>query len=273
LRHFLVTRGAAGVECVDGARYLRTVELAGKRGWISAVPHASKPALQIEVAVELLPVLTPLLARLRRLFDLDANPLVIEEQLRSDARLRPLLKQRPGLRVPGAFDGFELALRAVLGQQVSVKAASTLFSRFADTFGAVAQTPHASLRRHAPAAAEVAQARVQKLIDLGLTRQRAATASALARAVADGQIVLEPGGALASTVERLLELPGIGPWTAQYVAMRALRDADAFPPGDLGLLKALALDHPRKVVEHALKWQPWRAYAAIHLWTEMSAGG
>ena len=273
LRQFLVTRGAAGVEGVDGERYLRTVEVNGKRGWISAAPLATKPALQVEVAVELLPVLTPLLARLRRMFDLDANPLVIEEQLRSDARIRPLLKRRPGLRVPGAFDGFELALRAVLGQQISVKAATTLFGRFAEMFGAAADTPHAQLRRHGPPAEEVAQARLQRLIDIGLTRQRAATASALARAVAEGQLVLEPGGALAPTLERLLDLPGIGPWTAQYVAMRALRDADAFPPGDLGLLKALALDHPRKVVEHAQKWQPWRAYAAIHLWTEMSAGG
>jgi AraC family transcriptional regulator of adaptative response / DNA-3-methyladenine glycosylase II len=273
LRQFLVTRGAAGVECADGPRYLRTVELNGTRGWIGAAPMADKPALQVEVAVELLPVLTALLARLRRLFDLDANPRVIEEQLKADARLRPLLRQRPGLRVPGAFDGFELALRAVLGQQVSVKAASTLFGRFADRFGAQAETPHEALRRHAPSAEEVAQARLQSLIDLGLTRQRAATASALARAVADGRIVLEPGGAPAATVERLLDLPGIGPWTAQYVAMRALRDADAFPPGDLGLLKALAFDHPRKVVEHAAKWQPWRAYAAIHLWTAMSAGG
>ena len=273
LRQFLVTRGAAGVEGTDGARYLRTVELNGKRGWISATPLTGKSALQIEVAVELLPVLTPLLVRLRRMFDLDANPLVIEEQLRGDVRLRPLLKRRPGLRVPGAFDGFELALRAVLGQQVSVKAATTLFGRFAETFGAAAETPHPLLRRHAPLASEVAQARVQRLIDLGLTRQRAETASALARAVADGELLLEPGRALAPTLERMLALPGIGPWTAQYVAMRALRDADAFPPGDLGLLKALALDHPRRVVEHAQKWQPWRAYAAIHLWTEMSAGG
>jgi AraC family transcriptional regulator of adaptative response / DNA-3-methyladenine glycosylase II len=273
LRNFLVTRGAAGVECADGHRYWRTVQINGTRGWISAAPLPGRPAIEVEVAAELLPVLTPLLARLRRLFDLDANPLVIEEQLRADARLRPLLAQRPGLRVPGAFDGFELALRAVLGQQISVKAASTLFGRFAAKFGAAAQAPHALLRHHAPSADEVAQARLQTLIDLGLTRQRAATASALARAVADQQLVLEPGGAHVATLARLLDLPGIGPWTAQYIAMRALRDADAFPPGDLGLLKALALDHPRKVVEHAARWQPWRAYAAIHLWTAMSAGG
>ncbi|HTT11628.1 MAG TPA: AlkA N-terminal domain-containing protein [Burkholderiaceae bacterium] len=273
LREFLVTRGAAGVEAADGARYVRTVALHGKRGWISATPLEHKPALQVEVAVDLLAVLTPLLARLRRMFDLDANPAIIEERLRDDARMRRLLRRRPGLRVPGAFDGFELALRAVLGQQVSVKAASTLFSRFAETFGAAAATPYPQLRRHAPTAEAVAQAPVQRLRDLGLTRQRAASASALARAVADGKLVLEPGGAVAPTLERLLELPGIGPWTAQYIAMRALRDADALPPGDLGLLKALRLDHPRKVIEHAQKWQPWRAYAALHLWTEMSAGG
>src|SRR5262249_33942001 len=152
--NFLVTRGAAGVEGVDGGKYVRTVELNGKRGWITAMPLADKPPLQIEIAGGLLPVPPPLLSRLGRPFHSEADPLVIEEQLRVDPHMRPLVKRRPGLRVPGAFDGFELALRAVLGQQVSVKSASTLFGRFADKFGAAATTPHLLLRRHAPSAEE-----------------------------------------------------------------------------------------------------------------------
>lgn len=273
LRGFLVSRGATSVEGLDGDGYVRAVEVHGERGWIRAAPLAGRAVLQVDVAAQLLPVLTPLLARLRRLFDLDANPLVIEAHLRRDARLRPLLARRSGLRVPGAFDGFELALRAVLGQQVSVKAATTLFGRFAEAFGTPAQTPYPSLRRHAPTAQAVAQAPVQRLIDLGLTGRRAATVSALARAMAGGALVLEPGAALEATRERLLALPGIGPWTAQYVAMRALGDADALPLGDLGLLKAVGATNARALAEHAQAWQPWRAYAAIHLWTQASAGG
>jgi AraC family transcriptional regulator of adaptative response / DNA-3-methyladenine glycosylase II len=273
LTGFLVSRGAAGVEARDGTRYLRTVQVDGVRGWIGARPLPQRDALQIEVAAPLLPVLTPVLARVRRMFDLDANPRVIAEHLRGDARLRTLLRRRPGLRVAGAFDGFELALRGVLGQQVTVKSATTLFGRFAATFGAAAETPHAQLQRYAPTAQAVAQASLQQLIDVGLTRQRASTVSALARAVAGGALSLEPGAALESTREKLLALPGIGPWTATYVAMRALGDTDAFPPGDLGLMKALAVAHPRELQARSEAWRPWRAYAAIHLWTELASGG
>lgn len=270
---FLVGRGAAGVECADGARYLRTVSLDGHRGWIGAQPLAAGDALQIEISAKLIPLLDTLLPRLRRVFDLDARPQLIDAQLARDARLQALTRAMPGLRVPGALDGFELALRAVLGQQVTVKAATTLFGRFAIAFGDPAATPHAGLRFYAPVADRIAQASVQQLIDLGLTQRRAQTISDLARAVAAGELVLATGVNLDETLQRFQSIAGIGPWTAQYVAMRALRDADAFPASDLGLMKALAVTRPAAALAVAEAWRPWRAYAALHLWISLRAGG
>jgi AraC family transcriptional regulator of adaptative response / DNA-3-methyladenine glycosylase II len=269
LAGFLVSRGAAGVECLQGARYARTASLAGHRGWFSAEPLAQQNALRLEVSFGLMPVLAPLLARLRQLFDLDANPRIIEAHLCQDARLARIVRRQPGLRVPGAFDGFELALRAVLGQQVTVKAASTLAGRFAAAFGEPAVTPFEQLKHFSPEAGKIAAADVQMLIELGLTKKRAETIRCLARAVAAGGLVLEPGVALEETLERLQSLPGIGPWTAQYVAMRALGYPDAFPHGDLGLAKALGLRKEKEILAAAESWRPWRAYAAHHLWASL----
>lgn len=270
---FLTGRGAAGVECAQGWRYLRTVHLDKRRGWFSAQPLPNQHALRLHISASLMPVLTPLLARVRRLFDLDANPQVIEEHLSRDARLRSIVRRQAGLRVPGAFDGFELALRAILGQQVTVKAATTIFGRFAATFGEAAVTPHAGLKFFAPTAERVAEAHVQALSRLGLTQKRAQTVSRLAREVADGNLKLAAGAAMDETLERLLALPGIGGWTAHYIAMRALGYPDAFPHSDLGLMKALELRKPKEILAAAESWRPWRAYAALHLWTSLSSGG
>lgn len=270
---FLVGRGAAGVECADGARYLRTVSLNGHRGWFGAEPIAGCHVLAVAVSAGLVPVLATLLPLIRRLFDLDAQPAVIDAQLARDPLLQAQVLRHPGLRVPGALDGFELALRAVLGQQVTVKAATTLFGRFARAFGEPAGTPHAGLLHYAPTAARVAGASVQELIDLGLTSRRAATISALAHAVADGRLRLDAAAPLERSLAALQEIPGIGPWTAQYVAMRALRDPDALPASDLGLMKALDVSRPAQVTAAAEGWRPWRAYAALHLWNGLKAGG
>lgn len=270
---FLTGRGAAGVECVEGQRYWRTVRLGGQRGWLSAEPISGQHALRLHIAPALLPVLTPLLAQLRALFDLDANPRVIEAQLQQDKLLRPHVRRQSGLRVPGAMDGFELALRAVLGQQVTVKAATTLFSRFAEAFGEPAQTPCAGLRWYGPQAKAVAQASHEQIIRLGLTSKRAETVLGLARACAEGAIQLEPGANPQVTIEKLDALPGIGPWTAHYIAMRALRWPDAFPHTDLGLMKALNLCNPKLILAAAEGWRPWRAYAALHLWESLKSGG
>jgi AraC family transcriptional regulator of adaptative response / DNA-3-methyladenine glycosylase II len=273
LRGFLVGRGAAGVEAAEGDRYLRTVSLEGRRGWITAAPVAARNLLAVEISSELVPVLAKLLPRLRRLFDLDAHPAAIAQTLAADARLAPMVAACPGLRVAGALDGFELALRAVLGQQVTVKAATTLFGRFARAFGDAAQTPHPALMYFAPQAARVAEAPVQQLIDLGLTQRRAQTVSDLARAVAGGTLDLDGGTRIETALERLLEIPGIGPWTAQYVAMRALRDPDAFPSSDYGVMKALDVVRPAHAQQAAEGWRPWRAYGALHLWRSLAFAG
>ena len=273
---FLVSRGAAGVEQVDGQRYLRTASVdAGDkthRGWFAAQPQ--QDVLRLEISATLMPALAPLLARVRRLFDLDANPRIVEGHLSRDARLRPIVRRQAGLRVPGAFDGFELALRAVLGQQISVKGASTLFGRCAAAFGepALVDARTASgeaLRFFAPTAARIAQASARELIALGLTKARAETIRSLAREVAGGELKLEHGVDIEETMQRLQALPGVGAWTAHYIAMRALGYPDAFPHADLGLMKALGLRKPGDILAAAEPWRPWRAYAAHHLWASL----
>jgi len=270
---FLTGRGAVGVEATDGGRYLRTVALAGQQGWLTAEPLREGAAMQVTLSASLLPVLPQVLARLRRTLDLDANAAVIDAHLGHDARLAPLVQATPGLRVPGAFDGFELALRAILGQQVTVKAATTLFGRFARRFGVEIATPHAALTHLAPRAEVIAQAAPQQLIDLGLTTRRAETISRMAQAVASGAISLEPGPDPEAVMAAMQQLPGIGPWTAHYIAMRALRHPDAWPDGDLGLLHALKLTSHRELRAAAEPWRPWRSYAALHLWNAAAQGG
>jgi AraC family transcriptional regulator of adaptative response / DNA-3-methyladenine glycosylase II len=285
---FLASRGASGVECAAGQRYLRTasVEAGGRihRGWFAAEPLPQQNALRLEVSSTLMPALAPLLARVRRLFDLDANPRIIEEHLCRDARLKPMVRRQAGLRVPGAFDGFELALRAVLGQQVSVKAASTLFGRCAAAFGELASgefavvksasvdftnMPHEQLTLFAPTAERLAGANLRELTALGLTKKRAETIGALARMVAEGKLLLEPGVDVDETMQSLQALPGIGAWTAHYIAMRALGYPDAFPHADLGLMKALGMRRAGDLLAAAEPWRPWRAYAAHHLWASL----
>ena len=172
----------------------------------------------------------------------------------------------PGLRVPGAFDGFELAVRAILGQRISVAAATTLAGRVAATFGEPLETPFPSLSRAGPTPTRLACAQEADLTALGISAARARCIIALARAVASGVIDLQSGIDAESVIPALLELPGIGDWTAQYIAMRALRWPDAFPAGDLGLLKAMGATSPRRMLELAAAWRPWRAYAAMYLW-------
>lgn len=270
---FLTGRGAVGVEAAEAGAYLRTVAIGAHTGWLSAQPLADKPALQVTLASSLLPVLPQVLSRLRRTLDLDASATVIDAHLGSDPRLAKLVAGTPGLRVPGAFDGFELALRAILGQQVTVKAATTLFGRFARSFGVAISTPHAALTHLAPRAEVIAQASRQQLIDLGLTTRRAETIARMAQAVASGAISLEPGPDPDAVMAAMQELPGIGPWTAHYIAMRALRHPDAWPDGDLGLLHALQLTSHRELRAAAEPWRPWRSYAALHLWNAAAQGG
>ena len=265
LVQFMAGRAASRTERVDGDTYIRTVRIGKHAGWIAASPAAAN-LIRVDVAPTLLPVLADLQTRLRRLFDLHANPAVIDAFFAKQKELRGFASRTPGLRVPGAISGFELALRAVLGQQVTVKAATTIFGRFVTTFGMPIATPYLDIDHIAPDAADIANASPQQLIDRGLTRQRAATVAALSRSVADGTIQLTPPADFQLTRSALQEISGIGPWTAEYIAMRALGDPDAFPHSDLGLLRALRIEKSSQLLSRCEAWRPWRAYAALHLW-------
>jgi AraC family transcriptional regulator of adaptative response / DNA-3-methyladenine glycosylase II len=265
---FLGARAVPGVERVAQETYLRTASVGEHTGWI-AVTHEGG-ALRARVSPSLAKSLMPIVARLRRLFDLDARPDAIEAHLSRDKALRALVTRRPGLRVPGAFDSFEIATRAILGQQVSVRAARTLAERLVAAYGAPLASPHEGLARVFPGAARIAQANEGEIMSIGLTGARARTLVSLARAVATGRLRLEGRLDVDALIGELVALPGIGPWTAQYIAMRALGAPDAFPDGDLVLRRALDARSRRDVLARAEAWRPWRAYAAVHLWTSMA---
>jgi len=273
LVQFLASRGATRIERLIGETYYRTVRIGNEIGWIAARPDIERHQVVVEVSPTLISVLTPLSAKLRQLFDLDASPETIESHLSTDTQLGKLLDSTPGLRVPGAIDAFEISLRAVLGQQISVKAATTVFGRFVERFGADVTTPIEGLHKLAPRAIDVAAATQEQLITLGLTRRRAATIQALAIAFAEGPLALRPSMTTSEVLKTLLEIPGIGPWTAHYIAMRVLGDPDALPHSDLGLMRALGVTQAKDVLTAAESWRPWRAYAALHLWHGLSTGG
>ncbi len=266
---FLGRRAIPGVECVTDAVYHRTVGIGEHRGWLSVSPVADRNLLGVDLSTALTPVLPAILVRLRHLFDLDARPDVIAVHLALDPRLAASLAQHPGLRVPGAFDSFELSTRAILGQQVSVHAASTLAGRFASRFGEAIATPLGCLNRIAPTAQSLATVRPSVLAGLGLPPARAECLRNLARAVVCREIDLDPGRDLGATAAKLKNVAGIGPWTAAYIVMRALRWPDAFPTGDLGLLKAARLKSAKALETASEHWRPWRAYAAMHLWENL----
>jgi AraC family transcriptional regulator, regulatory protein of adaptative response / DNA-3-methyladenine glycosylase II len=260
---FFSRRIFAGVEQIDGDRYRRTVGIGSHQGWISVENDPAQSALCVEVSNSLLPVLMQVLARLRRLFDLEATPQHIVTHLGA------LAEDHPGLRIPGAFEGFEMAVRAILGQQISVKAATTLAGRFASRFGDPMVTPFPGLTHLAPTAPVLAAATMNDLTRLGITQPRARSILAMAQAVASGSIALDVAVSIDRVLARLKELPGIGDWTAHYFAMRVFGWPDAFPYSDLGILKALKTKNPRQALAMAESWRPWRAYAAMHLWKSL----
>jgi AraC family transcriptional regulator of adaptative response / DNA-3-methyladenine glycosylase II len=186
--------------------------------------------------------------------------------LRRDARIAGAVDQLPGLRVPGAFDGFELTTRAILGQRVSVRSATTLAGRLAARFGEPIETPFPGLDRLSPAAERLAEADVRELTALGIAAPRASAIGTIARAAAKRELDLQPGPDPDIAIAGLQRYPGLGDWTAQYIAMRALRWPDAFPAGDLVLMRAAGVDSPRRLRDAAEAWRPWRSYAAMYLW-------
>lgn len=267
LMGFLAARSVALVEQVDKNRYRRTLRIADNgvvhHGWIEVRQHKTKAVLSVRVAATLAKVLPQVLARVKRVFDLSCQPQQIV------AALGAWAKPRAGLRLPGAFDGFELAVRAVLGQQITVRAATTLAGRFAEAFGEPVVTPHVALQRVFPSAQAIAERSIDDIAKLGIIAARARTIRALAQAVSSGRLTLDPCADVEATVAALREISGIGEWTAQYIAMRALAWPDAFPHTDYGVMKAMNETNPKRVLAQAEAWRPWRAYAVMHLWSSL----
>ena len=267
---FLERRAIPGVEEVAGGAYRRTVAVDGTATVIEVRPG---PGGRCLVASCERPI-GRFAGRLRRQFDLDAEPAAIDGHLSADALLAPLVAARPGLRVPGAWDPFELAVRAIVGQQVSVAAATTVTGRIAGRFGKALAVGDGTLRCLFPTPDRLADADVAAA---GMPGKRGNTIAGFARAVAAGEVELDGALGLDALVARLCALPGIGPWTANYIAMRGLGEADAFPIGDLGLVRALEARgeavSDKDIARRAEAWRPWRAYATMHLWSAAGAGG
>jgi AraC family transcriptional regulator, regulatory protein of adaptative response / DNA-3-methyladenine glycosylase II len=255
---FLAARAIPGVEKIDGDRYRRTISIDGKAGSFSVAHAADGPALILDVDGVDSPALPVIVEHVRRMFDVGAEPSVIAAHLSGDALLKDTYAAHPGIRTPGAWDPFELTVRAILGQQISVAAATTIAGRVAARWG----TPldHADGLTHLfPTPAQMADAPLE---EAGIISSRATTLRSVARAIGDGRLVFDG----VSTAETLRSIPGIGDWTTQYVLMRALNQPDAFPSGDL-VLKRMAGGCTAAVLERRSKaWRPWRAYAVMLLW-------
>ena len=262
---FLAARATPGVELVDQYSYRRSIALNGCQGHfeVSRSEDGDRHSLVVRVQFADPRSLYLIIERIRAMFDLNADWAAIARSLGSDPQLAPSLRAHPGLRVPGCWNGFELAVRAILGQQITVKGATSLAGHLARSFGKPLASAN-GLTHLFPTPEVLAGANLGRV---GLTERRAQTIRALARAVSDGQICFERITNSEAFLNRLCEIPGIGSWTAQYVAMRALGEPDALPTGDLGLLRALDLGSPRDLDKRVEPWRPWRAYACMYLWT------
>ena len=268
LLSYLQLRAIPGVEMVDATHYRRTVSIGDAAGWIEVSLHKSATALNLEVSSSLSMHIGAIIARVKHLFDLGSTPAAVSDLLGQDSILEPAVKRIPGLRVAGAFDGFELAVRTVLGQQISVKGASTVSGRWAAVFGAPIATPYPELNRLAPCAQDTASRSENELAALGMVGSRARSLIGLAKAVAERRVNLSLATDVEAQMHNLMSLPGIGPWTANYIAMRALHWPDAFPAGDLMLMRAAKLKE-KQLTLHSEAWRPWRAYAAHYLWQSL----
>jgi AraC family transcriptional regulator of adaptative response / DNA-3-methyladenine glycosylase II len=254
----------------DATHYRRTVSIGDSHGWIAVSLGKKANALNVEISPSLAPVIGAVIARVKRLFDLGAVPDAVSGLLSEDPLLAKVVRRIPGLRVAGAFDGFELAVRAILGQQVSVKGATTLAGRWAQAFGVPIATPFLQLNRLTPSVRHMASIGADEICALGIVGARARCLAVLAPAVLDKKVILTFAPNVDEQIEALMRLPGIGPWTAQYIAMRALHWPDAFPSGDLMLMRA-ANATQRELQKLAEAWRPWRAYATHYLWQSLGA--
>jgi len=269
----LALRAVSGLEHVEGETYSRAIRQEGHRGRIEVSRAEEADALWLRVELPVTRGLAGLVERARDLFDLRADPERIASDLRRAKELRPVLRRWPGLRLVGGWDGFEVAVRAVVGQQVSLRGATTLLGRLVESCGDPLEPPGGELRRLFPTPEQLLEG---DLSGVGMPGARREALRALARAVVEDELDLAPGADPEETRAALLALPGVGPWTADYVLMRGLRDPDAFPSGDLVLRKALATRGEtitaRELERRSQAWRPWRAYAAMGLWKTMSEG-
>jgi AraC family transcriptional regulator of adaptative response / DNA-3-methyladenine glycosylase II len=259
---FLAARATPGVEVVEAGSYRRTISWRGGDGYFEVSLAERQDALHLRIAFGDPQALFFIVERVRAMFDLNADWAAIGQSLRDDPVLAAQVEADPGIRVPGCWNGFELAVRAILGQQVTVKGATTMAGRMASSFGKPFCGPM-RLTHLFPTPEVLADAR---LGDIGLTGARVETIRSLARAVCIGKVNFDGSVDSETLLHRLREIPGIGHWTAQYIAMRALGEPDAFPSSDLGLLRALTLETPCELEQRAEAWRPWRAYAAMYLW-------
>jgi AraC family transcriptional regulator, regulatory protein of adaptative response / DNA-3-methyladenine glycosylase II len=267
---FLRDRAIPGVEVVSGDIYRRTIATGGHCGVISVAP-ADKNRVNVSLRFPDMAALPQIIARVRRVFDLAADPDTIGAHLALDPVLAPLVKARPGLRVPGAWDGFELAVRAIFGQQITVPAATRLLGRLVGAHGALLPAmgeEGEGLSHLFPSPTHLAKGDLSKL---GMPNARAMAVTSLAQAISADPMIFSRSASLEETIAKLRSLPGIGEWTAQYIAMRELREPDAFPAADIGLMRAMASadgrrPSPAELLARAEAWRPWRAYAALHLW-------
>ncbi|AIK96106.1 Ada [Candidatus Paracaedibacter acanthamoebae] len=267
---FLSLRALKGVELVTAESYVRTIQLKECRGWIHVRQSTEQDVLILEFSHSLTPVLPILLKRIGNLFDLTARPALISQHLRQDTLLQAAVDVNPGLRVPGAFCGFELAVRAILGQQVTVKAATTLAGRFVQQFGQEVVTPFQELYRLAPTPERIAIANRDDIVKLGIIPARANTILALAQAFASKTLRIEGGMQPEQVMHQLMTISGIGRWTAHYIAMRALRWADAFPKEDIAIRNNLGGITAKQAEKLSHAWRPWRSYAVFHIWGGLS---
>ena len=268
---FLTARAIPGLESVSPLRYARTLVVDGALGLVTVSPGAGD-FLVAEIRFPKVQSLPAVIARVRRVFDLTADPGLIGDHLSQDPRLAVLVAARPGLRAPGAWDGFELAVRAILGQQITVTAARGLAGKLVDAYGVRIDDPFAASLGLTRAFPRPEQLVGQEIAALGMPRARGAALEALARTVAADPTIFTPRADLESAIAALKALPGVGEWTAQYIALRELREPDAFPQADIGLLRGMAdqagvRPTPAELLTRAEAWRPWRAYAAQHLWT------
>jgi AraC family transcriptional regulator of adaptative response / DNA-3-methyladenine glycosylase II len=272
LLDFLGSRAIPGIEAFEGGTYTRTLRLPNGEGVVALTPEDGY--VNAVFALEDLRDLTAAVARCRHLCNLDSDPVAVDEALSKDPMLRPLVRRLPGIRVPGTADGFELATRALIGQQVSVTGARTIAGRLVQAAGTPIKDTRFGVTHTFPSPSALAElgARSPEIFPMPAGRRRALIA--LAESVADGKMIIDPGADPEQLDAQLVAMPGIGPWTSSYIRMRALGDPDAFMPTDLGIKRAAAAlgqpDDPLSLTKRAERWRPWRSYALCHLWSSQS---